>query len=310
MSSTLARSNIVVSESSEHGSPGRSERQGYRDERSRRAVAAAVNLARAYGLRVTGATVLADLFSVMVHLQPSPVVARVSTWTSKLHVPIRDWLAREIEVTTFLAHQGAPVVAPSSELPPGPHEHDGFAISFWTYLQPDPDRSPTMADCSAMLADLHATPRTYRGELPLLAPAINDIPLGLDALDRASDILTEAEIDRLRPFLEAPGGDVQPLHGDVHPGNLVATRSGLVWIDFEEVCRGPVEWDLALMAMFGAADAVAAYHRPDPEMLARCVELRQLHVGLCLVAFRDDLGDREDWDDGIRSFHGPISSAA
>jgi thiamine kinase-like enzyme len=77
-----------------------------------------------------------------------------------------------------------------------------------------------------------------------------------------------AAADRLRPLWEAPRQDAQPLQGDAHPGNLIATRDGgLVWIDFEDNCLGPVEWDLATIM---DPDAVAARHQPDPEMLARC----------------------------------------
>ncbi|HEX2300839.1 MAG TPA: aminoglycoside phosphotransferase family protein [Pseudonocardiaceae bacterium] len=295
---------------------GSDERQRLRTERSRRAVAAAMALARRRGLRVEEPTVLADLFSVMVHLRPAPVVARVSTWTSKVRSPIAEWLAREIDVTSYLSGQGAPVVAPSRELPPGPHTQDGFAISFWTYLQPDPGRTPSAADCSAMLVDLHAGLRSYPGELPTLAPAVNDIPVGLAALDRVGDALDRAEVDRLhaaherlRQFLGAPGGDLQPLHGDVHPNNIIATREGLVWIDFEDVSRGPAGWDLALLSWIDA-EAVAAHHRPDPEVLAQCSDLRALHLALCLIAFRDDFGDLADWDKSIRSFLGMISPAS
>jgi thiamine kinase-like enzyme len=117
----------------------------------------------------------------------------------------------------------------------------------------------------------------------------------------------QAAAERLGPFLEAPGGDVQPVHGDAHPGNLVATHDGLVWIDFEEVCRGPVEWDLATML---DADAVAAHHRPDPEVLARCTSLRTLQVVLCLIALDDVFGDLEGWDDGIRSMLTALASAS
>jgi len=292
---------------------GSGERQRLREERSRRAVAAAVALARENGLRVEEPTLLNDLFSLMVHLRPAPVVARVATCMPKLRTPIAHWLGLEIAVTRYLSEQGAPVVAPSRELPPGPHAYDGFAISFWTYVRPDPDRTPTAADCSAMLVDLHALLRSYPGELPLLGA--NDIPRGLEALDRAGDILSEADVDRLRtaaerlrPLWEAPGGDLQPLHGDAHPGNLIATREGgLVWIDFEDVCRGPVEWDFATMMDL---DAVAAHHQPDPEVLARCTELRALQVALCLVAFHDDFGDIEGWDEGIRSMLGTLASAS
>jgi hypothetical protein len=292
---------------------GSGERRRLREERSRRAVAAAAALARDSGLRVEEPTVLGDLFSLMVYLRPAPVVARVATCMPKLRTPISEWLGLEIAVTTYLSEQGAPVVAPSPELPPGPHEYDGFAISFWTYLRPDPDRVPTAADCSAMLVDLHGALRSYQGALPMLGA--NDIPRGLEALDRADDILSEADVgllrasaERLRPFLEAPGGDVQPLHGDAHPGNLLATREGgLVWIDFEDACLGPVEWDLATMM---DPDAVAAHHRPDPGVLARCTELRALQVALCLVTFHEDFGDVGGWEEGIRSMLGMLASAS
>jgi hypothetical protein len=268
-----------------------------------------VALARENGLRVAEPTVLADLFSLMVHLMPAPVVA---TRMPKLRAPISDWLDREIAVTKFLSGQGAPVVAPSGELPPGPHEYDGFAISFWTYVRPDPDRTPTAADCSAMLVDLHAALRSYPGELP--AFGADDIPRGLELLYRVGDLLSEADenrlraaAERLRPLWEAPGVKVQPLHGDAHPGNLIAAHDGgLMWIDFEDVCRGPVEWDLATIMDPGA---VAAHHRPDPEVLARCTELRALQVALALIAFHDDFGDIEGWDEGIRGMLGMLASS-
>jgi hypothetical protein len=293
--------------------PGTSaQRQWARQERSRQAVAAAVAVARRHGLGVERPAVLNDLFSVMVHLRPAPVVARVPTWVSRLRVPIDDWLDREIAVTTFLSDQGLPVVTPSQELPPGPHHHDGFAISFWTYLEPDPDRAATAAECSAMLVDLYAALRSYPGELPVLGSAVIDLPRWLDSLDLAGDVLRGADVDRvhaaaerLGPFAAAPNGRLQPLHGDAHPGNLIATRDGLVWIDFEDACRGPVEWDLATMMDPGA---VAAYHRPDPEPLARCTELRALQVVLCLAGLYDVFGDLEGWDEGIRSMLGLLGA--
>jgi hypothetical protein len=282
-----------------------------REERSRRAVAAAVALAREHGLRVGEPVVLNDLFSLMVYLKPAPVVARVATCMPRLRSPIAEWLEREISVTTYLAERGAPVVASSGELPPGPHEHDGLWVSFWTYVEPDPDRTSTADDCSAMLLELHAVLRSYPGELPMLGA--NDIARGLEVLDRVDGVLSAADVDllrasaeRLRPLWEAPGGEVQPLHGDAHPGNLIPTRDGgLLWIDFEDVCLGPVEWDLATIMDPGA---VAAHHRPDPEVLARCTELRALQVALALIVFRDDFGDMEGWDEGIRGMLDVLAS--
>ena len=37
----------------------------------------------------------------------------------------------------------------------------------------------------------------------------------------------------------------QLLHGEPHPGNVLSTESGLLFIDLETCCRGPVEFDLA-----------------------------------------------------------------
>ncbi len=122
------------------------EQRRVREERQRHAVEAVVVLARENGLRVEEPTVLNDLFSLMVHLKPAPVVARVATCMPRLRTPIEDWLEREIAVMTYLAQQGAPVVTPSRELPPGPHERDGYWMSFWTYVEPDPDRTPTTDD--------------------------------------------------------------------------------------------------------------------------------------------------------------------
>ena len=136
----------------------------------------------------------------MVHLRSAPVVARVSTSMPRLRTPIADWLATEIDVTTFLARQGAPVVPPSPELPPGPHERDGVAFSYWAYVRPDPDRTPSAADCSAMLVDLHAALRSYPRELPLLAA--NDIRRGLEWLDGAGDVLSDPDVARLRAAAE------------------------------------------------------------------------------------------------------------
>ncbi|HTF48042.1 MAG TPA: aminoglycoside phosphotransferase family protein [Pseudonocardia sp.] len=231
----------------------------------------------------------------------------MSTWLPLMRSPVEEWLTREVDVAGWLTDQGAPVVSPSRELPPGPHRHDGFVVSFWSYLNADPEHEVSNADCAAMLVDLHAALRPYPGELPVLPQVANDLPLGLAALDRCPDPLTATEADKLRaraeelrPLWEAPG-ELRPVHGDAHPGNLVATPDGLIWIDFEDICLGPREWDLALLH-WQDPDAVAKHHSPDPELLARCSELRAVYLALCLVGFREVFGDMPDCDTGIRYF--------
>jgi hypothetical protein len=41
------------------------------------------------------------------------------------------------------------------------------------------------------------------------------------------------------------GAAEQLLGGEPHPGNVLTTKHGLLFIDFETCCRGPVEFDLA-----------------------------------------------------------------
>jgi hypothetical protein len=278
---------------------------------TRRAVTAAVTVAREHGLRVDEPVVLNDRFSVQVHLAPAPVVAGISTWTATIRPDIVDWLARKVAVTEHLESVGAPVVGNSRELPPGPHERDGLTMTFTEWAPPDPDRTPDAADCVAMLPDLYAALDTYPGELPLLAPVHGDVPFGLAALERHPDVLSPEERDRLlgaherlAPFAAAPG-ETRVLHGDLHPGNLHATGGELCWLDLEDVCRGPVGYDLALLRWM---DPTVGDGWAEPEELARCSDLRAVYLALCMLAFRDAFGDDPEWDGYIRWFVGRIGS--
>jgi hypothetical protein len=49
----------------------------------------------------------------------------------------------------------------------------------------------------------------------------------------------------LRRVIGERGGAEQLLHGEPHPGNVLTTKNGLLFIDLETCCRGPVEFDLA-----------------------------------------------------------------
>ncbi|PBO18210.1 aminoglycoside phosphotransferase, partial [Streptomyces albidoflavus] len=83
--------------------------------RTASAVGAAVAASRELGLTVTGPRVLHDLFSVVVHLAPSPVVARVPVVLPPAETP--EALARrrqgELDVAHWLDAQGTPVIPPS-----------------------------------------------------------------------------------------------------------------------------------------------------------------------------------------------------
>lgn len=259
------------------------------------AVAAAVSVASAHGIRANDPQVLADAYSVRVHLKPAPIVARIATLTSILRSPIESWLARELSVAEFLAAKGAPVVPPSDFLPPVPHHGDGLAITFWRYFEPVSDALPSPAIVGGMQAELHGVLRDYPGDLPLLAPPLNDIPRGIDRLKQLGNILPASDLtllqttyDRLLPQLTNPVGLLQPLHGDAHALNLIPTAKGLLWNDFEDTCTGSIAWDLINLDDEG----IAAYpNAPDLETLQPYRKMRKLHAIVWVYAILPELPD-------------------
>jgi hypothetical protein len=52
----------------------------------------------------------------------------------------------------------------------------------------------------------------------------------------------------------------QLLHGEPHPGNLLRTKRGLLFIDLQTVCRGPIEFDIAHCAPFDVPPDGTSWH--------------------------------------------------
>ena len=104
---------------------------------------------------------------------------------------------------------------------------------------------------------------------------------GLAAADR--ELLGDA-LRSLRRTIGERGGAEQLLHGEPHPGNVLTTRNGLLFIDFETCCRGPVEFDLA------HAPEEVSEHYPgvDQDVLREC----RILVLAMITAWRWDRGDQ------------------
>ncbi|MBK1785868.1 phosphotransferase [Prauserella sp. ASG 168] len=247
-------------------------------------MAAAVGAGRAFGLTSAEPVVLADRSNVLVRL--GHVVARVPATTLLTRPDAANWLARDVRLAGFLDDLGAPVIPPSDDPPPGPHLVSGLPVTFWRYVRHDPGSTAAPAEVAGSLAELHEALRGYPGELP------GDGPVG--ELRRMFGLLTDelgAALPELRVRLDAldgalgrAPGPVQPLHGDAHPGNLLLTADGPRWTDFEDTWRGPLAWDLAVLAgtsRLDGAEALAAYPGAPPAAeLAPCGELRTL-FGVC-----------------------------
>ncbi|MGW3730342.1 phosphotransferase [Streptomyces sp. NPDC000851] len=244
-------------------------------DRTSAAVEAAVAAGRELGLTVTDPTMLHDVFSVVVHLAPSPVVARIPTVLPRPDDLIA--LARrqqdELDVTRWLDNQGIPVIAPSPLVPREPVQRDGFSMTFWPFVEEDRDKEPDYVANAESVADLHAALRAYPGRLEFLSAAEpRFIAESLARLDQHPSLIDAAELDRARrewqilePLVRSrrafetrfPGVGLQPIHGDSPPANIFSGVDGDLYADFELVTLGPVEWDLAALG----SEHEAAYNR-------------------------------------------------
>ncbi|HEY3567524.1 MAG TPA: aminoglycoside phosphotransferase family protein [Thermoanaerobaculia bacterium] len=268
-----------------------------------RAERAALKVARDYRVPFTDPVILASRSNLLLHLRPAPVVARVALATAILRPDVREFLAREVAVAGFLAMRGARAVPPSQEIPPGPHEMRGQVMSFWRFVEPAPDRQPSVAAAAEALQELHGALRDFPGELPYLPPPLVEIPRLLDRIERRGDVpasdlaLLREAWERLAPVLRSPARPVQALHGDAHLRNLIPTAGGLLWNDFEDTCSGPVEWDLACFCWplsEGREAALAAYGAGAPtlEDLAPWLAARELQGTVWLAAMAPLFPDR------------------
>ncbi|MFD2421092.1 phosphotransferase [Amycolatopsis pigmentata] len=249
-------------------------------------VAAAVAAGRRLGLPADRPEILAFGANVLVRL--GPAVARVPATTLITRPDTEYRLACDVAISTFLAERDVPVVEPWED--PGPHVVDGLPVTLWRFTRHDPGYRFTPAEVGVLLSDLHEALRDYPGELPVDP---------VTELHRALEVFRdELPADRLRALADelVLDGPAQPLHGDAHAGNLLATPDGPRWLDFEDTWLGPIGWDLACLARSPRIDgnaAVAAYAGPVPD-LTPFLRLRSLQSVWWLFSVARRFPERRD----------------
>src|SRR5262249_45506888 len=192
----------------------------------------------------------------------------------------------EVELARRLAETESPVAALEPRVEPRVYEHDGFAVTLWTYYEPvtPPDVSP--ADYASALERLHAGMR----KLKVASPHFTDRVAEAQQLVASRDLtpaLTDADrellIDALRKRRRAISDRAAPeqlVHGEPHPGNVLATRNGPLFIDFETCCRGPVEFDPRPCARSGQRVLSGRRSRTAPRLLGpRSPDGRSMALG-------------------------------
>ena len=232
-----------------------------------RAVAAAISTASALGLKSTNAIVLNDSNRLVLRLMPCDVVARVAPMAHQ-----GGSAELEVEVARRLAKTDSPVAALEPRVEPRAYVRDGFATSMWTHYDPVPSRVLTPADYAHLLERLHAGMR----QIDITTPHFMDRVAETEQWVASRDVTPElADADRelfantlgnLRRSIADRGAAEQLLHGEPHPWNVLSTKNGRLFIDFENTVRGPVEFDLAWVP----EEVSECYPDADQELVGDC----------------------------------------
>jgi hypothetical protein len=247
-----------------------------------RAVTAAMSIASSLDLIVDDAIVLHDSNKLTLRLLPCDVLARVA--------PAAHQIAEfEVDLARRLAESGCPVAALEPRVEPRAYERDGFVVTLWTYYEPVKSREVSPADYAHALERLHTGMRTIDVQAPHFTDRVESAQQLMASRDR-TPALADADRrllgDTLQSLRRVIGerGSKQVLHGEPHPGNVLSTRNGLVFIDLETCCRGPVEFDLA------HAPEEVGEHYPgvDPDLLREC----RILVLAMITTWRWDAGDQ------------------
>ena len=230
-----------------------------------RAVAAAMSTASALGLKSTNAIVLQDSNNLALRLLPCDVFARVA--------PIAHQVAQfEIELAQRLAETESPVAALEPRVEPRVYERDGFVVTLWTYYEPVATGEVSPADYAKALERLHVGMRKVDVTTPHFTDRVaeaQELVASRDhtpALADADRELLGNTLRSLRRTIGDRGAAEQLLHGEPHPGNVLNTKNGPLFIDLETCCRGPVEFDLAHVP----EEVSERYPDADQELVREC----------------------------------------
>ncbi|MEV7139338.1 phosphotransferase [Streptomyces tauricus] len=258
----------------------------------RRAVAAGRVTASELGLRVDEVIVVHNSDRVALRLTGCEVLARVAPLG---HLADSEF---EVEVARRLVDVDAPVAELDPRVEPRVHVRDGFAISLWTYYEPvGSEIAP--ADYADAFTRHHAALR--RTELTTAAPHFTDrVAVALREVDdrRRSPDLSDADRDFLSGTLAELSAAIgvgaageQLLHGEPHPGNLLNTRRGPLFVDLGTCCRGPVEFDLA----HAPEEVGRLYAGADADLVHRCRALNWALFSAWRWRRNDQMPDRAHW---------------
>jgi hypothetical protein len=180
---------------------------------------------------------------IAVRLMPCDVLARIAPQAWK------DGLQFEAEVARRLAEAGSPVGALEPRAEPRVYVRDTFALTLWAYYEQVGNIAP--ADYAGALLRVHAGLRQIDRAAPHIsqrfaawADEVDDPEQTPELPDPDRELLSNT-FNRVRNAMNRWDTGDQLLHGEPHPGNLLSTSSGPLFIDLHTCQRGPIEYDIA-----------------------------------------------------------------
>lgn len=216
-------------------------------KRRERAIKAAIAISSAYDVKSDSPVLLKDSNNTVIHLAPSPVVAKVATSAlRKQHV---SNLEHELNVALHLASLCAPIVPPSKELPPAVYRDGDVEVTFWQYCPGDVREEIDCRELITALEAFHAAFANYQGDLKSFTEKYEECYSLLES-ERLSPELSMTDRQFLRQVYEHLFARLQtftykcvPVHEEIHSGNLLWTGTKPLLIDFESCCLAPCEID-------------------------------------------------------------------
>ena len=280
-----------------------------------RAVEAGSSIASALGLRVSDAVVLHNSNRVVLRLIPSDVLARVRPLIGQGADDL------EVEVARRLAETGGPVAELAPQVEPSVHVRDGFAVTLWKYYEPSGPSEVTPGEYAQALARLHAGLRQFEVRAPHFTDRVAQARRLIADREQTPELpgpdreLIDGVLRRVSTAISGHSTGEQILHGEPHVGNLLRTQEGLLFVDFETCCRGPIEFDIAHGLVpdehgriLPAAEVCEHYPGASPDLVDQC----RLLIWAMITTWRwqrdDQLPNRSHWrTEGLNQLRAPIN---
>ncbi|MFD9434724.1 phosphotransferase [Streptomyces sp. NPDC060002] len=256
----------------------------------RRAVEAGRATASELGLQVDDAIVIHNSDRVALRLVPCDVLARVAPLA---HLADSEF---EAEVARRLAYVDAPVAELEPRVEPRVCSRDAFAISLWTYYEPvgseiaPADYADAFLRHHAALRQIDLDAPHFTDRVAVALREVNDRKQSPELPDSDRKLLSDT-LGELSAAISIHKAGDQLLHGEPHPGNLLNTRRGPLFVDLATCCRGPIEFDLA----HAPEEVGKLYAKADHGLIHQCRALNWAMFSAWRWRRDDQMPDRGHW---------------